>query len=82
MHGVYQKGHQKAGTLGENQYFHYFFKDLPKLTLQNCCPLTELPIWSSGGDQRATHITLGTTRRIGPLTPDFAGRPTCNRVVR
>lgn len=45
-------------------------------TVQNCIPLTELPSLSSGGDQHITPITLGTTSRIPPATPDLAGRPT------
>ena len=32
-----------------------------KRTLQNCCPLTELPMLSKGGEYKAMHITLGTT---------------------
>ena len=32
-----------------------------KTTLQNCCPLTELPMLSKGGEYKAMHITLGTT---------------------
>ena len=45
-------------------------------SLQNWIPRTELPRESSGGDQRATAIRLGTTRRTQPLTPDLAGKPT------
>ena len=49
---------------------------LPRLTLQNWIPRTELPRESRGGDQSATAIRLGTTSRIQPLTPDLAGKPT------
>ena len=48
------------------------------VTLQNWMPRSELPRVSRGGDQSATHITLGTTRRMAPDTPDLAGRPTLN----
>lgn len=48
-------------------------------TVQNCIPLTELPSLSSGGDQHIIPITLGTTSKIPPATPDLAGRPTYNR---
>ena len=49
------------------------------LTSQNCIPLTLLPQWSSGGDHRHMPITLGTTSRITPDTPDLAGKPTWER---
>ena len=44
--------------------------------LQNSPPLTELPTVSSGGDQRQIPITFGTTSKMQPLIPDFAGSPT------
>lgn len=47
-----------------------------EVTVQNWMPLTLLPNLSSGGDQHMMPITLGTTSRIPPATPDFAGRPT------
>ena len=46
--------------------------------MQNWMPRSELPRVSRGGDQSATHITLGTTSRMAPDTPDLAGRPTLN----
>lgn len=51
-------------------------------TVQNWIPLTELPSLSSGGDQHTMPITLGTTSRIPPDTPDLAGRPTCSRETK
>lgn len=51
-------------------------------TVQNWIPLTELPSLSSGGDQHMMPITLGTTSRIPPDTPDLAGRPTCSRETK
>lgn len=48
-------------------------------TVQNCIPLTEFPSLSSGGAQHIIPITLGTTNRIPPDTPDLAGRPTCSK---
>lgn len=39
-------------------------------------PLTLFPSLSSGGDQHMMPMTFGTTSRIPPATPDFAGRPT------
>lgn len=53
------------------------FKD--DVTVQNWMPLTLLPSLSSGGDQHMMPITLGTTSRIPPATPDLAGRPTWGR---
>ena len=44
--------------------------------MQKRIPLTLLPSLSSGGDQHMTPITLGTTSRMPPDTPDLAGRPT------
>lgn len=49
------------------------------LTVQNWIPLTEFPSLSRGGDQHMIPITLGTTNRIPPDTPDLAGRPTCSK---
>lgn len=49
---------------------------LTSRTVQNWIPLTEFPSLSSGGDQHIIPITLGTTNRIPPDTPDLAGRPT------
>lgn len=49
-----------------------------QLTRQKATPRAVLPILSKGGDQSAKPITLGTTRIIPPLTPDFAGKPICN----
>lgn len=51
------------------------------LTWQKWIPLTLLPILSKGDDQHIKPMTLGTTRRIPPATPDFAGRPTY-RIMR
>lgn len=45
-------------------------------TVQNWIPLTLLPSLSRGGDQHMMPITFGTTSRIPPATPDFAGKPT------
>lgn len=42
-------------------------------------PLTLLPNLSSGGDQHMMPITLGTTSRMPPATPDLAGSPTWKR---
>lgn len=39
-------------------------------------PRTLFPRRSSGGDQHIIPITLGTTSRTAPETPDLAGRPT------
>lgn len=49
------------------------------VTVQNWIPLPLLPSLSRGGDQHMMPITLGTTSRIPPATPDFAGRPTWKR---
>ena len=46
------------------------------VTVQNWMPLTLFPSLSSGGDQHMMPITLGTTNRMPPATPDLAGRPT------
>ena len=40
---------------------HWGVRAWNSLTLQNWIPLTELPRVSRGGDQSATHITLGIT---------------------
>ena len=45
-------------------------------TSQNSTPLLLFPHLSRGGDQVKIPITLGTTKRIPPATPDLAGRPT------
>lgn len=50
-----------------------------EVTVQNWMPLPLLPSLSSGGDQHMMPITLGTTSRIPPATPDLAGRPTWKR---
>ena len=42
-------------------------------------PLQLLPQWSRGGPQQAIPMTLGTTNKIQPATPDFAGSPTYRR---
>lgn len=47
-------------------------------TVQNWIPRTLLPSLSRGGDQHIMPITLGTTSRMPPETPDLAGRPTYN----
>ncbi len=44
--------------------------------MQNWIPRTLLPSLSRGGDQHTMPITLGTTSRMPPETPDLAGRPT------
>ena len=50
-------------------------------TLQKSIPLTLFPKGSSGGDQTIIPHTLGTTINIAPLTPDFAGKPTCAVII-
>lgn len=50
-------------------------------TVQNWIPLTLFPSLSRGGDQHMMPITLGTTSRIPPATPDLAGRPTWSRAT-
>lgn len=53
--------------------------EVAAFTVQNWIPLTLLPSLSSGGDQHMMPITLGTTNRMPPATPDLAGRPTLKR---
>ena len=45
-------------------------------SMQNCVPLTELHISSTGGDHRQIPITFGTMTSIPPLIPDCDGKPT------
>ena len=49
---------------------------MKKSTSQNCTPLQLLPIESRGGLKQHIPITFGTTKRMAPATPDFAGNPT------
>ena len=43
---------------------------------QNCTPLQLLPRVSKDGDQQQIPMTLGTTNKMAPETPDLAGSPT------
>lgn len=44
--------------------------------MQNCTPRQEFPFESSAGDQRHIPSVFGTTNKMHPETPDFAGSPT------
>ena len=44
--------------------------------MQNWTPLQEFPLMSRFGDHKQIPIVLGTTKRMHPDTPDFAGSPT------
>lgn len=49
------------------------------ITWQKWMPRTLFPSRSKGGDQHITPMTLGTTSRTAPETPDLAGKPTWTR---
>lgn len=45
-------------------------------------PRTLFPSLSKGGDQHIIPMTLGTTSRTAPETPDLAGRPTWRKYIK
>ena len=77
---VLNRGNHFVFNSFENKTFRNEYKwgwiRISGITVQNWMPRTLLPSLSSGGDQHMMPITLGTTSRIPPATPDLAGSPT------